>query len=98
MKSTQSRRRFFKTAAAATLFSMKAPAARRVMGANDRISIAVIGCGQRGFKAHMPGVNKYAEEQNIEITAVCDPWRQRRERAAAKTKEWYGREARKFVS
>ena len=63
--------------------SMTAAGYARVMGANDRISIAVIGCGGRGFRAHMPGVHQYAESENLEITAVCDPWRMRRERAAA---------------
>jgi predicted dehydrogenase len=46
----------------------------------------------------MAGVHKHSESQNIKITAVCDPWRVRREEAAAKVKEWYGLEARKFVS
>jgi hypothetical protein len=32
----------------------------------------------------MPGVHKHHQEQNLEITAVCDPWRVRREMAAAK--------------
>jgi predicted dehydrogenase len=70
----------------------------RIVGANDRISIGVIGCGNRGIRAHMAGVNKHAESQNIEITAVCDPWRLRREEASAQAKEWYGRAARQFVS
>ena len=67
-------------------------------GANDRISIGIIGCGDRGSEAHMPGVNQYAKEQNVEITAVCDPWRVAREKAAAKAKQWYGRDVRQFVS
>jgi predicted dehydrogenase len=46
----------------------------------------------------MAGVNKHAKSQNIEVTAVCDPWRLRREEASAKAKEWYGRAARQFVS
>ena len=70
----------------------------RVVGANERISIGVIGCGGRGIRAHMAGVYKHAESQNIEITAVSDPWRQRREEAAAQVNEWYGRPARDFVS
>jgi len=70
----------------------------RIAGANDRISIGIIGCGGRGIGAHMAGVNNHAKQQNIEITAVCDPWRLRREEAAAKANEWYGRPARPFVS
>ncbi len=93
------RRGFLKTASVGTVaLSMTAASYARVKGANDRISIGVIGCGSRGIDAHMAGVNPYAKDQNIEITAVCDPWRVRREMAAAKTKEWYGREARQFVS
>jgi len=93
------RRQFLVTAAAgATTLSMAASSYARIKGANDRISIGIIGCGDRGSEAHMPGVNRYAREQNIEITAVCDPWRIQREKAAAKAKEWYGRDARQFVS
>jgi predicted dehydrogenase len=46
----------------------------------------------------MPGVNKHAKQQNIEITALSDPWAVPRERAAAAVKEWYGRSPRSFVS
>lgn len=99
-KKNTTRRNFLKTvsAGATTALSMNAASYARVPGANSRISIAVIGCGSRGFRAHMNGVQQYAESENIEITGVCDPWRQRRERAAAQTKEWYGRSAREFVS
>jgi len=77
---------------------MTAASYARVVGANDRISIGIIGCGGRGLDFHMPGVHKYAKSENIEVTDVCDPWRLRREVAAAKVKEWYGRDARQFVS
>lgn len=46
----------------------------------------------------MPGINKHAKSQNIEVTAVCDPWRVAREEAAAKAKGWYGRAPRQFVT
>lgn len=78
--------------------AMSAVSYSRVMGANERISIGQIGCGSRGLGVHMPGVHKHDKSENIEITAVCDPWRVAREQAAAKTKEWYGREARQFSS
>lgn len=94
-----SRRTFLKTVSAgAAALTVCAPSRARVLGANDRISIGIIGCGDRGREAHMRGVQKHAKEQGIEITAVCDPWRVAREKAAAMTKEWYGREARMFVT
>lgn len=99
MPNRATRREFLRSASiGAAALSMSASSHGRVPGANDRISIGIIGCGSRGLDAHMPGVHQYAKEQNIEITAVCDPWRLRREAAAAKTKEWYGREARQFTS
>ncbi len=70
----------------------------KVKGANDRIAIAQVGCGGRGVGAHMAGIKPYAKEQNIEVTAVCDPWRVRQEAASAAANETYGRPARKFFS
>ncbi len=99
MKRSFSRRTFLKSGvggSAAIVFS--AASYGRIKGANDRISIGVIGCGGRGVGAHMAGVAPYAKEQNIEITAVCDPWRLRREEASAKANETYGRPARQFAS
>ena len=99
MKNSFSRRQFLKsTSMGASGMAMSSSSYGRIVGANDRISIAIVGCGGRGQKAHMTGVHKHAKGQNIEITAVCDPWRVRREEAAHQVKTWYGREPRKFVS
>ncbi len=98
--SGSTRREFMKTASAGVLAaSLSAASYRRVKGANDRIGIGVIGCGARGYRSIMPSIHEYSEETNVEITAVCDPWRLRREEAALACKEeWYGREPKQFVS
>jgi predicted dehydrogenase len=70
---------------------MTATSYARVAGSNERIRIAQIGCGNRGFGAHMAGVHKHAERENVEIVAVCDVWTEYLKRAAAKVKAWYGR-------
>jgi len=94
-----SRREFLKTASAgASALALGAASYVRAAGSNERISIGVIGCGQRGFNRHMPAVHEHDKKENVEFTAVCDPWRPRRERAAARVKEWYGRPAQQFVS
>ncbi|MFH1717202.1 MAG: Gfo/Idh/MocA family oxidoreductase [Planctomycetota bacterium] len=99
MQGFYSRRKFLKTAVAGSAaMALSTTSYSRIIGANDRISIGQIGCGGRGIGAHMAGVHAHQDTQNFEITAVCDPWRLRREEAAAKAKEWYGREARKFSS
>ncbi len=71
---------------------------KRSIGANDRIRIGVIGCGDRGCNAHMEGVYKHAEAMNLEIVALADPWRIAREQANAKVRQWFGRDARQCVS
>ena len=70
----------------------------RAIGANDRIRIGIIGCGDRGRNAHMEGVYQHAKAINLEIVAVADPWLVAREQANLKVKQWFGRDARQFVS
>jgi len=96
--SEHTRRQFLKTAAVSSAMAMSAKSYARVAGANERISIGVVGCGGRGRGALMTGAQQHAAAENIEITAVSDPHRLAREEASAMCKEWFGREARQFVS
>ena len=97
MDTNSSRRDFLKTtagtAAALTAFSYT-----RSAGANDRLSIGLIGCGSRGRGAILPGINRYAQSENVEVTAVCDPWGTVREEAAAMCTDWFGREPLQYAS
>ena len=68
------------------------------IGANDRIRIGMIGCGDRGRTAHMQGIYKHLAATNFEIVALADPWRIHREQANGMVKEWFGREAKLFTS
>ena len=70
----------------------------RAIGANDRIRIGIIGCGDRGRNAHMEGIYQHAKAINLEIVAVADPWRVAREQANVKVKQWFGRDAVQFIS
>ena len=93
-----SRRQFLKTASAGAALAFTATSYAKIVGANERISLGLIGCGGRGYQAHMNGVHPHDNQQNVEFTAVSDPWKPRRERAAARVQEWYGRPARQFIS
>ena len=101
-----SRRKFLAGAVAGgTSLALTAPGASQtaqsysqIIGANERINIGIIGCGNRGRGAHMTGVNAHAKEENIEIIAVCDPYRLHRQQAAALTKKWTNREAQQYIS
>ncbi len=61
--------------------ALTAAQSARVMGANDRIRVAVIGCGNRGL---LNEVLQFAQESNVEVAAICDTWRQQREAGATK--------------
>lgn len=67
----------------------------RVLGANERISIGVIGVGGRGFDL-MKSLHGIDKALNVEITAICDVYRPRREQIAKEVQNWYGREPRQF--
>jgi len=70
------RRQFLASSAAATAVAVR-PASLRAQGANDRLRIAVIGTGGRGF-----GNLKTVAEGN-EITVLCDVYEPNLRRAAA---------------
>lgn len=69
--------------------SLAAVSQRSILGANDRLRIANIGCGRRGLLKEAIDLK---DDSNIEIAAVCDTWRQKREKAAADVKEFTGKE------
>ena len=71
-----------------------AAASARAAGANDRIGVAVIGCGGRGL---LNEVLQFGRECNVEVAGVCDTWRQQREKAAATVKQKTDKEPPQFV-
>ena len=103
MKHQMTRRNLLKIVGSAATtsvlpLSVSAATQRRSVGANDRIRIGMIGCGDRGRNAHMKGIYKHVKETNFEIVALADPWRVARETANDMVKEWFGREAQQCVS
>lgn len=54
----------------------QAPAAGRVLGANDRLVVAYIGTGSQGM-AHIRHQKEHAGENNIAQAAVCDVYEKR---------------------
>jgi predicted dehydrogenase len=75
--------------------ALTAAQSRRAAGANDRIGVAVIGCGDRNLLAE---VLQFGGELNVEAVAVCDTWRQQREKAAARVKEATAKDAQQLVA
>jgi predicted dehydrogenase len=77
---TVTRRRFLKTAAAASAaVSFPWVASSSVLGANDAIAMGIVGLGIRGSGAHLPA---FQAQPGVRVIALCDPDRQRVEAAA----------------
>jgi len=87
MKEHDKTRRDFikKTSAVATglaLSNLGVLRPERVLGANDRVRVAVVGPGDRAKDALIPAFAKLAGGLNFEIVAVCDIWNKRRDEGA----------------
>src|SRR5262245_29696541 len=51
----------------------------RVLDANGRVRVAIVGAGDRMMSSLVPAFFAHAEELNFEIAAVCDIWKKHRE-------------------
>ena len=90
------RRTFMKQAAGTMVAAgMDARSYARVLGANDRIRLAQLGCGARsGGHVHM--VQLASRKLPVETVAVCDIWSLARERRAAQVKEAFNLEVQSY--
>ena len=63
----------------AGVMAFTAASQSRIAGANDRISVGLIGCGARSRELQAP-----FQKLNGPLTAVCDVWRTRAEEAQSR--------------
>jgi len=86
IKQATGRRTFVKQIGGAMLSAgMTAKSYARVLGANDRIRLGQLGCGQRSH-GHVQMVQRAARQMPVETVAVCDLWSLAREERAAQVK------------
>jgi predicted dehydrogenase len=82
-----SRRNFIRTTTAATagvaLSNLDVLRPERVLGANDRVRVAIVGASDRTMSSLVPAFQMKAEALNFELVAVCDIWKKRREETPA---------------
>jgi predicted dehydrogenase len=81
-----SRRQFLKAgsaALAATAVSWNAKSYAAIAGANDRVRVGVVGCGDRMKQSLIPAFLESAKELNFEFVAISDLWSRRREEGVA---------------
>lgn len=91
-------RRTFLKASTVAAGGLLAARSARALGANDRITVGIVGMGVRGTY-HAKSIAALAEGKhaNVEVTAVSELWAPWRERAVANTKKATGRAPQAFV-
>lgn len=81
------RRHFMQTTAMATsagaAYLSSAKSYARVLGANDRVRVGVVGFADRARQSLIPAFQEHAKSQNMELVAVSDIWSLRRDDAKA---------------
>jgi predicted dehydrogenase len=80
------RREFLKTggaALAATAVTWNAKSYAQILGANDRVKVGIVGCGDRMKGALIPAFLEHSKELNFEFSAISDLWSLRREEGSA---------------
>ena len=85
------RRKFLKISSSASLAANIIPSSALgkdgSVASSDRINIAVIGNGGRFMRALLPA---FIRQTDVQLTAVCDCWKERREKAKAAIDMRYG--------
>ncbi|WP_411274545.1 Gfo/Idh/MocA family protein [Daejeonella sp.] len=75
-------------------FSAKSYA--RIIGANERVQVGIVGFSSRFKSSLLPSFMNHAKELNFEFVGVSDIWNRRRDEAEAFVKEKTGQSIRKF--
>jgi predicted dehydrogenase len=93
---TISRRTFLKTASIATagIVAMPARSYARILGANDRVNVGIVGFSDRARHALIPGLMDYSREQNFDITGISDIWNLRRDEGRLFMQEKYQKDVK----
>jgi len=98
-KNTKISRRHFvgtsATVAAGLSVSLNARSYGRILGSNDRINIAFLGCGARS-EGHMRMVEGSYDDKNLQAVAVCDIWKNNREKGAAICKKRFDTKVKQY--
>lgn len=76
--------------------SLPAASYARILGANDRVRVGVVGFSDRFRGAHLPVYAKLGKETNFEIVGLSDIWSVRRDEGVAKIQQATGSKVRSF--
>jgi predicted dehydrogenase len=99
-KENNDRRDFLKKAVLGTVglsvMGFSAKSYGKIMGANDRVRVGVIGFSDRFKHSLYPSFMEHAKGMNFEFVGVSDIWNRRRDEAEAYMKEKHGVKLKKY--
>src|SRR6266404_4983575 len=90
--SKTSRRSFMKVAGAGIVLNSTAASYARILGANDRVRVGVVGFSERFRDALLPSFQQHAAAMNFEFAGLSDIWKLRREEGLAHLKKVTGKD------
>jgi predicted dehydrogenase len=99
---SSSRRKFIRQSAQAVAgtymgsLAFSASSYARIIGANDRVRVGVVGFSDRHKSSHIPPFMQFHKDMNFDIVAVSDIWKKRREEGAAFLKDKMGHDITAF--
>ena len=99
---SNSRRKFIRQSAQAVAgtylgsLAFSASSYARIIGANDRVRVGVVGFSDRHKSSHIPPFMQFYKDMNFDIVAVSDIWKKRREEGAAFLKDKMGHDITAF--
>jgi len=89
---TSSRRSFLKIGGAGLVLNSRAASYARILGANDRVRVGVIGFSERFRDALLPAFQQHAATLNFEFSALSDIWKLRRDDGIAHLSKGTGKD------
>ena len=99
---SSSRRKFIRQSAQAVAgtymgsLAFSASSYARIIGANDRVRVGVVGFSDRHKSSHIPPFMQFYKDMNFDIVGVSDIWKKRREEGAAFLKDKMGHDITAF--
>jgi len=95
-----SRRDFIRKAALGTIglatMGMSTSSYARILGANDRVNVGIVGFSSRFKSSLVPSFLDHAKELNFSFAGVSDIWNRRREEGAAYIQSKAGNKIKKY--
>ncbi len=82
----------------ATGLGLSAKSYSRIMGANDRVVVGIIGFSDRTRSSLIPALMNYADAQNFEIKGISDIWNRRRDEGKAFMKQEFNKDVVTYLN